>query len=72
MFAPCYVSPLPRYNQQAHRSGAHFYSHPNRNYNNTNYHNDSKCNSPHPTRHAQNTSNIQVNAIILSTPTHQI
>ena len=61
-------SPLPRYNQQAHRSDAHFHSHPNRNYNNTNYHNNSKCNSPHPARHTHNTSNSQVNAINPQSP----
>ena len=61
-------SPLPRYNQQAHRSDAHFHSHPNKNYNNTNYHNNSKCNSPHPTRHTHNTRNSQVNAINPQSP----
>ena len=65
-------SPLLRYNQQAHRSDAHFHSHPNRNYNNTNYHNNSKCNSPCPTRHTHNTSNGQVNAINPQSPMHQI
>ena len=61
-------SPLLRYNQQAHRSNAHFHSHPNRNCNNTNYHNNSKCNSPRPTRHTHNTSNSQVNDINPQSP----
>ena len=61
-------SPLPRYNQQAHRSDAHFHSHPNRNYNNTSYHNSRKCNSPCPARHTHNTSNSQVNAINHQSP----
>ena len=62
------LSPLPRYNKQAHRPDAHFHSHPNRNYNNTNYHNNSKCNSPCPARHTHNTSNSQVNAINPQSP----
>ena len=37
------LSPLPRYSQQSQRSDAHF--HPNRNYSNTHYHNNGKCNS---------------------------
>ena len=40
-------SPLLRYNQQAQRSDACFHPHPNRNYSNTHYHNNSKHNSPH-------------------------
>ena len=55
-------SPLPRYNQQVHRSDAHFHPHPNRNYSNTHYHNNGKHNSSRPIRHAHNTSNRQVNA----------
>ena len=62
------LSPLLRYNQQAHRSDAHFHSYPNGNYNNTNYHNKSKCISPHPARHTQNTINSQVNAINHQSP----
>ena len=61
-------SPLPRYNQQAHRSDSHFYSHTHRNYNNTSYNNNSKCNSPCSTRHTYNTSNTQVNAVNLQSP----
>ena len=49
-------SPLLRYNQQAHMSDAHFHSHPNRNYNYTNYQNNSKHNLPCPVRHTHNTS----------------
>ena len=56
-------SPLPRYNQQEQRSDASFHPHPNRNYSNTHYHNNSKRNSPRPIRHAHNTSSSQVNAI---------
>ena len=61
-------SPLPRYNQQEQRSDAHFHPHPNRNYSNTHYHNNSKCNSPCPIRHAHNTSSNQVNAIGFQSP----
>ena len=61
-------SPLLRYNQQAHRSYTHFHSHTLRDYNNTSYHNNSKCNSPHPTGHTHNTSNIQVNAVNPQSP----
>ena len=39
-------SPLLRYNQQAVRSDACFHPHPNRNYSNTYFHNNSKHNSP--------------------------
>ena len=56
-------SPLPSYNQQVQRSDAHIHPHPNRNYSNTHYHNNSECNSPHPVRHTHNTSSSQVNAI---------
>ena len=61
-------SPLLRYNQQADRSDAHFHSHTHRNYNNTSYHNNSECNSPHHVRHTHNTSNSQVNAVNLQSP----
>ena len=61
-------SPLWRYNQHAHRSDSHFHSHSNRNDNDTSYHNNSKCNSPHPVRHTHNTSNSQVNAIKPQSP----
>ena len=49
-------------------SDACFHSHPNRNYSNTHYHNNSKHNSPHPIRHAHNTSSSQVNAIGSQSP----
>ena len=42
-------------------SDACFHPHPNRNYSNIHYHNNSKCNSPHPVRHSHNTGNSQVN-----------
>ena len=61
-------SPLSRYNEQAQRSDAHFPPHPNRSYSNTHYHNNSKCNSPHPIWHIHNTSSIQVNDIGSQSP----
>ena len=61
-------SPLLRYNQQAQRSDACFHCHPNRNYSNTHYHNNSKCNSPHSVRNTHNTSKSQVNAIAPQSP----
>ena len=61
-------SPLPRYNEQAQRSDAHFHPHPNRNYSYTHYHNNSKHNSPHPVRHSHNTSNSQGNASNAQSP----
>ena len=45
-----------------------FHPHPNRNYSNTHYHNNSKSNSPHPIRHAHNTGCSQVNAIGSQSP----
>ena len=61
-------SPLLRYNQQAQRSDAHFHPHPNRNYSNTHYHNNSEHNSPCPTRYTHNTSNSQVSVINPQSP----
>ena len=61
-------SPLPRYNQQPQRSDACFHPHPNRNYSNTHFHNNNKCNSPQPIRNVHNTSNIQVNNIAPQSP----
>ena len=61
-------SPLLKYNKQAQRSDAHFHPHPNRNYSNTHYHNNSQHNFPHSVRNAHNTSNSQVNAIAPESP----